>query len=148
MKTDNKMKTYEPTNEGNPHSFAGYYAIEENTDHSLLAKYLVDATEGVVYCKPADKIAQAIKIMASALNALDEWRLVYIAKHMPEIFKLAQLYPDVYGPPNRHLLGDLPDSWITRSGFEEKDLLRRMKSLESYRTNPPAIFVGEANANK
>ena len=143
MKTDNKMKTYEPTNEGNPHSFAVYYAIEDDTTYSLLAKYLVDATEGVVYSKPADKIAEAIAIMATALNDLDEWRLVYIAKHMPEIFKLAQLYPDVYGSPNRNLLGDLPDNCITQAGFEEKDLIRRMKSLKSYRTNPPAIFQKE-----
>ncbi len=141
MKTDNKMKTYEPTNEGNPHSFAGYYAIEDDTTHSLLAKYLVDATEGVVYCKPADKIAKAIAIMSLALNDLDEWRLVYIAKHMPEILKLAQLYPDVYGSPNRNLLGDVKRRYIAdgKTVFSVIGL----KSLESYRTNPPGIFKKE-----
>tara|TARA_S200002703_G_scaffold158870_2_gene170452 strand:+ start:199 stop:636 length:438 start_codon:yes stop_codon:yes gene_type:complete len=143
MKTDSNMKTYEPTNEGNPHSFAGYYAIEDNTTHSLLAKYLVDSTEGVVYSKPADKIAEAIASMAMALNDLDEWRLVYIAKHMPEIFKLAQLYPDVYGSPNRNLLGDLPGSWKLREGFELNGRYIWLKSLESYRTNPPGIFKKE-----
>ena len=135
MKTDNKMKTYEPTNEGNPHSFAGYYAIVDDTTHSLLAKYLVDSTEGVVYCKPADKIAQAIKIMASALVDLDGWRLEYVAAHMPEIFKLAQLYPDVYGSPNRNLLGDL--------ALDQRFGPMHLKRLESYRTNPPGIFKKE-----
>tara|TARA_B100001094_G_scaffold204435_1_gene198355 strand:- start:5402 stop:5845 length:444 start_codon:yes stop_codon:yes gene_type:complete len=147
MKTDNKMKTYEPTNEGNPHSFAGYYAIEANTDHSLLAKYLVDATEGAVYSKPADKIAQAIKIMATALNDLVGWRLGYIAKHMPEILKLAQLYPDVYGSPNRNLLGDVKRGFIA-DGMLEESYTNTVKKLESYRTSPPVIFKGEANANK
>lgn len=134
MKSDNKMKTYVPTNEGDPHSFAGYYAIDDNTTHSLLAKYLVDSTEGVVYCKPADKIARAIKIMYSALVDLDGWRVEYVAAHMPEVFKLAQLYSDVYGSPNVSLFDYIMTEHMGPNYLEK---------LKSYRANPPGIFKKE-----
>jgi hypothetical protein len=124
MKYSNKVKTYQAKNEGNPHDFAGYYAIEEGTTHSLVAKYLVDSSQGVVYSKPADKIAKAVNLLWSALTGLDSWRLEYIAKHMPEIFKLAQLYSDVYGSPNRSLIQDLDPSEFTR---------RQIRKVESFR---------------
>lgn len=131
MKLD-KLKTYQAKNEGNPHDFAGYYAIEEGTTHSLLAKYLVDSSQGVVYSKPADKIAKAINLMWSALCGLDSWRLEYVAKQMPEIFKLAQLYPDVYGSPNRSLWEGLdPTEFCTRSEYVELRSYRRREHDQS-----------------
>ncbi len=120
----NKVKTYQAKNEGNPHDFAGYYAIEEGTNYSLVAKYLVDSTQGVVYSKPADKIAKAINLLWSALTPLDSWRLECVAKQMPEIFKLAQLYSDVYGSPNRSLIQDLDSGEFSR---------RQIQKVESYR---------------
>ena len=124
MKYSNKVKTYQAKNEGNPHDFAGYYAIEEGTTHSLVAKYLVDSSQGGVYSKPADKIAKAVNLLWSALTGLDSWRLEYIAKQMPEIFKLAQLYSDVYGSPNRSLIQDLDPSEFSR---------RQIRKVESFR---------------
>jgi len=124
MKYSNKVKTYEAKNEGNPHDFAGYYAIEEGTTYSLVAKYLVDISQGRVYSKPADKIAKAINLLWSALTPLDSWRLEYVAKQMPEVFKLAQLYSDVYGSPNRSLIQDLDPSEFSR---------RQIQKVESYR---------------
>ena len=124
MKYSNKVKTYQAKNEGNPHDFAGYYAIEDNTTYSLVAKYLVDSSQGVVYSKPADKIAKAVNLLWSALTGLDSWRLEYIAKQMPEIFKLAQLYSDVYGSPNRSLIQDLDPSEFSR---------RQIQKVESFR---------------
>ena len=127
MKND-KLKTYQAKNEGNPHDFAGYYAKEEGTTHSLVAKYLVDSSKGVVYSKPADKIAKAINLMWSALCGLDSWRLEYVAKQMPEVFKLAQLYSDVYGPPNRSLWESLdPSEFCTISDYVELRSYRREK---------------------
>ena len=66
---------------------------------------------------------------------------------MPEILKLAQLYPDVYGSPNRNLLGDVKRGFIA-DGMLEESYTNTVKKLESYRTSPPVIFKGEANANK
>ena len=84
-----------------------YFQIEERTTHSHLARYLVDTSNEAIYDKPADKIAEAIKMMWSDLCGLDEWRLEWIYKHNPELFKLANLYAEVYGSPNRNLLDDI-----------------------------------------
>ena len=128
---DNLMKTYKPTREDT----GDYYAIEGGTTHSLVAKYLVDSTDDVVYSKPAESIAQASALLWSALNGLDLWRLKYVAKHMPEVFKLAQLYSDVYGSPNVNLYKYVEDMEGMMPNYLEK--------LKSYRTNQPIGFKGE-----
>jgi len=139
---DNLIKTYKPTRE----ETGDYYAIESGTTHSLVAKYLVDSTGDVVYSKPAESIAQAVNLLWSALNGLDLWRLQYISKHMPEVFKLAQLYSDVYGSPNRNLLIDVKLQYMD-DGMLEESMTNTVKKLESYRTNPPAIFQGECDGD-
>tara|TARA_R100001086_G_scaffold246145_1_gene177976 strand:+ start:216 stop:626 length:411 start_codon:yes stop_codon:yes gene_type:complete len=130
---DNLNKTYKPVREDT----GDYYAIEGGTTHSLVAKYLVDSTGDVVYSKPAESIAQASALLWSALNGLDLWRLKYVAKHMPEVFKLAQLYSDVYGSPNVSLYNYIEDMEEMGPNYLEK--------LKSYRTNPPMVFQGEVN---
>ena len=135
---DNLIKTYKPTRE----ETGDYYAIEGGTSHSLVAKYLVDSTDNVVYSKPAESIAQASALLWSALTGLDLWRLQYIAKHMPEILKLAQLYSDVYGSPNRDLLNDVKREYISE-GMLEENITNTIKNMESYRSNPPIVFKGE-----
>ena len=130
---DNLNKTYKPVREDT----GDYYAIEGGTTHSLVAKYLVDSTGDVVYSKPAESIAQASALLWSALNGLDLWRLKYVAKHMPEVFKLAQLYSDVYGSPNVSLYNYIEDMEEMGPNYLEK--------LKSYRTNPPMAFQGEVH---
>jgi len=89
------------------HDDLAYMEIEKNTTHSLVAMYLVDNTNDVIYSKPADKIAEAIKLMWSALCGLDSWRLQWVYREYPEIVKLAELYHTVYGRPNRSLMHDI-----------------------------------------
>ena len=128
---DNLNKTYKPTRE----DMGDYYAIEPRTTHSLVAKYLVDATDDVVYSKPAEGIAKAINLLWSSLNGLDLWRMKYVAKHMPEVFKLAQLYSDVYGSPCVSLIQYME---------EDQDIgPNHLEKLKSYRTNPPSKFKKE-----
>jgi|TARA_R100000231_G_scaffold51835_1_gene43697 hypothetical protein len=131
----NLIKTYKPTREDT----GEYYAIEKGTTHSLVAKYLVDSTVDVVYSKPAESIAKASALLWSALNGLDLWRLKYVAKHMPEVFKLAQLYSDVYGSPNVNLYKYVEDM----EGMDDDHL----EKLESYRTNRPLAFMEEYDGN-
>ena len=104
-----------------------------------MAKYLVDSTVDVVYSKPAESIAKASALLWSALNGLDLWRLKYVAKHMPEVFKLAQLYSDVYGSPNVNLYKYVEDM----EGMDDDHL----EKLESYRTNRPLAFMEEYDGN-
>ena len=135
---DNLMKTYKPTREDT----GDYYAIEGGTTHSLIAKYLVDSTDAVVYSKPAESIAQAVSLLWSALNGLDLWRLQYVSRHMPEVLKLAQLYSDVYGSPNRDLLNDVKREYIS-DGMLEESITNTIGNLKSYRSNPPIVFKEE-----
>jgi len=81
-----------------------YFSIEEGTTHELLAQFLVDNSDGAIYSKPADKLAEASKLIWSALCGLDEWRLLEVYKNYPEFFRLGQLYRDIYQAPNRCLM--------------------------------------------
>ena len=81
-----------------------YFSIEKGTTHELLAQFLVDNSDGAIYSKPADKLAEASKLIWSALCGLDEWRLVEVYNNYPEFFRLGQLYRDIYQSPNKCLL--------------------------------------------
>ena len=84
-----------------------YFSIKENTTHQLVAKFLVDDSEGAIYSKPADKLAEASELIWSALNGLDVWRLKVVYEEYPEFFRIGQLYRDIYQSPNRCLLSDI-----------------------------------------
>ena len=84
-----------------------YFSIKENTTHQLVAQFLVDDSDGAIYSKPAEKLAEAVELVYSALIGLDLWRLKVIYKEYPEIFRLGQLYRDVNQSPNRCLYTDI-----------------------------------------
>lgn len=84
-----------------------YFSIKENTTHQLVAKFLVDNSDGAIYSKPAEKLAEAVELVWSALNGLDAWRLKVVYEEYPEFFRVGQLYRDIYQSPNRCLLTDI-----------------------------------------
>jgi hypothetical protein len=106
----NFRKRYEPVFEGSS-SEVLYRGINDKTTHALIAKYLVDKSGNVIYDKPAEKIAEAIELLWSALTPLDSWRIKHVYENFPEIFVLAQKYREVYGSPNRCLVAELANTY-------------------------------------
>lgn len=85
------------------YGIGSYYGIKPNTTHDLLAKFIVDTTEGYVTGKGADYIAIAIMELHHCFCYLDRWRTEEFIKDNPELLKLASIYTKVYGCPNRSL---------------------------------------------
>lgn len=105
--TNEAMKEDRYIAKGDKDGISTYFSIKEDTTHQLVAKFLVDDSDGAIYSKPAEKLAQAVELVWSALNGLDSWRLKVVFEEYPEFFRIGQLYRDVYQSPNRCLLTDI-----------------------------------------
>lgn len=81
-------KRYEPIHDNE------FYFVDHQTTYSLIEQYLID--KGVAQTR-ATPIANLIKDAFKAVTALDDRNSHLVFHELPELFRLAKLYTNIYG---------------------------------------------------